>query len=354
MALLADLGERLPVEGLASWAQGSGRKAILTRTNLEAFQLWALCERQGIHAELWRGAAGNYWPGWIARLVLGFKQDVMPVDLLEQRWLKTLGPLVRISFDEALAFLAREGVFADGRLDLVQLNRAVGGGSPAAVRRTTTRLTISTIHRSKGLEFDEVLLYSPRQNSAGTAGEVRIIYVAATRAKKNFRILDKSQTVNQGARNSTWLHLRTNHFHIRNYSQQLFGILVDGAEEVDCNGHLKSIPPDELRAVASYVWEQAGAGVPRNVEISSPGEIAVPGVFLGGRRIASITPELNSDFRKIAQWQSRTFDKCAGLQLVDLATHAHDIEDRRARDAFGAACLGLNPVLSGIATIHTR
>ncbi len=352
--LLSDLGERISLENLASWVQGSGSRAILTRTNLEAYQLWSYCDRNQISAELWRGASGNYWPGWIARLVLGFKQDSMPASVLEERWRQFVGPFVPLSFDEAMELLAREGVLSEGRLDLVQLNRLVGGGAPAATARAVAKVTISTIHRSKGLEFDEVLLYSPRQNFAGTEGEVRIVYVAATRAKRVFRILDKSEVVKRGYRNAKWMNLRTHHFHLHRYAQQYFGLLMDGVEEVDWNGNLDAEAPEELRGDAIYVWEQVGRGIAQNLEIASSTADAPPGVTLGGRRIATIAPKLHSDVNRLARWQARTFDRCTGLQLVGLAAHAYDTEDHRAREAFGVACLALSPVISGIATVYTR
>src|SRR6185295_13562234 len=177
----------------------------LARTNLEAYQIWTCCERQEINAELWRGSSGSYWPGWIARLCLGFRQDFMPLAIMEERWREAVGPFTRTIISDAIALLEREGMLANGRLDLVRLNHVISSGAPAPVRKPGSTVTISTIHRSKGLEFDQVLLYSPRDNFAGTALEVRVVYVAATRAKRRFRILDRSDLIKRGAKNAIWL-----------------------------------------------------------------------------------------------------------------------------------------------------
>lgn len=200
--LIDALGERFPAESLGMFVQGTGTKAILTKTNLEAYQLWALCEKQELNAELWRGASGQYWPGWISRVVLGFKQEVMPLESARSRWREHIGHQVRLTFDEAIHMLELEGSIEDGRIDLVQLNRIVSARAPSVLRKPGGALTISTIHRSKGLEFDEVLVYLPKVNFAGDAKEVRVVYVAATRAKRALRILGRHPAVKFGLKNN--------------------------------------------------------------------------------------------------------------------------------------------------------
>ncbi|MGH9420453.1 MAG: ATP-binding domain-containing protein, partial [Thermoanaerobaculia bacterium] len=230
--LLSALAAPRTLEDLREWAHQPGTKAVLTRTNLEAYQLWTWCDRAELNADLWRGSSGSYWPGWIARLVLGFKQETMPIYRLEERWREAVGPLTRTTLSEAIEMLEREGVLADRRLDVVRLNNVIASGSPATQSKPNSAITISTVHRSKGLEFDHVLLYSPRANFAGDALEVRIVYVAATRARKHFRLLAKSDIVKGGARNSAWMNLRTRHFHVRQDNSSI-GILLDGVEEAD-------------------------------------------------------------------------------------------------------------------------
>ncbi len=347
--LLAGLGDPQSMDELHVWGQRSGTKAILARTNLEAYQIWSYCDRHEINSELWRGSSGSYWPGWIARLVLGFKQDAMPLYLLEERWHEAVGPLTRTTLADAIQILEREGVLADGRLDLVRLNHAVTSGSPAAIRRPSSTVTISTIHRSKGLEFDEVLLYSPRENFAGSALEVRVLYVAATRAKRRFRVLDRSDFVKRGARNSSWMNLRTRHFHVR--LPNSIGLLVDGVDEVDARAWLEG-SPTEIRECASFVWQQGASQIPRAIEIIN-GPHDVPDLMLGERRIGSVAGGVHQDLQRIARWQSARFDRCAGINMVDVATVAFDPEDERARELFGAACLGITPVVSGIGTVRT-
>ncbi len=73
-------------------------------------------------------------------------------------------------------------------------------------------LTVSTIHRAKGLEFDAVyLLASPIDVSAKHAEEVRTRYVAVTRAKNSFHILkkgDKKEWFFKKAPSGRWIRTR--------------------------------------------------------------------------------------------------------------------------------------------------
>jgi hypothetical protein len=347
--LLSDLGPRQLLEQLHEWAQTPGTKAILARTNLEAYQIWTWCERQEINAELWRGSSGSYWPAWIARLVLGFRQESMPLYVLEERWRESVGPFTRTSLGDATALLQREGVLADGRLDLVRLNHVISSGSPTAERKPDSTVTISTIHRSKGLEFDEVLLYSSRDNFAGTDLDVRVVYVAATRAKKRFRVLDRSELIKRGVRNGG--ALRTSHFHIRLQNNNI-GLVLDGIDEADDRLWLEE-PAEEARDCANFLWQQGASQIPRAVEIVD-GHRSSPDLVLGERRIGGVAASVHADLERIARVYSTRFDRCTGLHMVDVAAAAFDPEDKRAREAFGAACLGISPVISGIGTVRTK
>lgn len=56
------------------------------------------------------------------------------------------------------------------------------------------RVTVSTIHRAKGQEFDHVFFqYSPLKINAETTEEARIAYVAVTRPKKKLTLLTKNK-----------------------------------------------------------------------------------------------------------------------------------------------------------------
>jgi hypothetical protein len=55
----------------------------------------------------------------------------------------------------------------------------------------------------------------------------------------------------------------------------------------------------------------------------------------------------------IASWQRKRFIEMRNVSMIDVATRAHDPYSSEAQRAFGAACLGLSPVLSGIGILIT-
>ncbi|MHB1141465.1 MAG: UvrD-helicase domain-containing protein [Sulfuricaulis sp.] len=353
--LVRGLGEPVELSSLPDTLGRSGSTAILTRTNLEAYQVWKICESMGLKADLWRGSSGNYWPGWIARLTLGYGQDSMSLEMARKRWKDHIGPLVRISFTEAIAFLMTQGVVADDRIDLVQLNRVVASSAPIAKKpERQLGLVISTIHRSKGLEFDDVRIYQPKDNFAGRSDEVRVIYVAATRARKDLGIIRADRSIKWGARNNYQKGLRTHHFNIVPYPKYpSVGLLVDGPDEADWTSEIRAPDAGAQEEVAKKLWLLGGAGAPQNAVIERAVATGRLIITVGGIPICEPNLKLVDDLQTVASWQGKHFISMRDIHLVDLASHAYEITSATTQQAFGAACLGLSPVLSGIGVVIT-
>src|SRR5262249_43382345 len=149
-------------------------------TNLQVFQMARWCRSHGIQCTVRRGASGEYWPGWIARLTVGFQMEMMSLKTAEERWKMIVGSRESITFDQAVEFLKAQGVVSGSKINLISLSRQILERVPD---RTDTNvnepsLTISTIHRSKGMEFDTVFLLKPSQDFIGKPEEVRVLYVA--------------------------------------------------------------------------------------------------------------------------------------------------------------------------------
>jgi DNA helicase-2/ATP-dependent DNA helicase PcrA len=157
--------------------------AVLTRTNAEALILGTHLQREGLpvrvqHRALDRGAAP-----WLAGLfggVAGSRARIPdPAPSLATEWMSPPADLVRI--------LRHTGLARDRDVDLDRLAAMVGSGAfpEELVARRDAPVTVSNIHRAKGLEFDTVFVVDvgrlPDQESV--LEEARILYVAATRAR---------------------------------------------------------------------------------------------------------------------------------------------------------------------------
>ena len=321
-----------------------GRRAILTRTNLEAYQIWKRCTDLGLHAELWRGANGAYWPGWLARLFLGFRQEMMDVTFAIKRWNSHVAPYVTKTAEEAIQFLRDEGACDGDVIDLRVLNHLISSGSPNARTITgSSNLVVSTIHRSKGLEFDEVLLYQPWDNAAGNAGEVRILYVAATRARKRLLLLEADTTaVRRGQKQRPGYSLQTSCFHITNFVGKDFGILLDGIDAIDPYSILPRRDPEAATKLAQAIWSELALTTeqrtphPCTVRPNTDGSAAV---FINNRAVVGLNTAANDDLRTLAACRRAQLTRVDDLAIRDVATFAFDLDDQGAQSAFGAACL---------------
>lgn len=258
-------GISLPMERLGDISAPTERIAVLTRTNLEAFQISEMCRRDGISHRVERGSTGRYWPAWLARLCFGYKMDRMPLTTARTRWELRVADRENVPFEMALTYLRQHGCAEGDFLDLVDLSRLVDKTQPESCWPPAdgNTLTISTIHRSKGLEFDRVALLQsePGKFSGGDddegQGEARVLYVAATRARRQLIRLLRDGTVlrrgNKFCKGFPWMKLPR--FHLFDRQSNSNCVLIDGSEEFDLSDALQSATGITSEPVQQKIWE---------------------------------------------------------------------------------------------------
>ena len=118
---------------------------------------------------------------WVAR-VLG---DA-PTSLTKEQFQEIASSNTPLDWEEAWALLRRITKANTKYLNLVEVAQRLSNGIvPIALTRRRGQLTVSTVHRAKGLEFDHVLLlntedwYGDRDSEFG-----RALYVAITRPRR--------------------------------------------------------------------------------------------------------------------------------------------------------------------------
>lgn len=360
--ILSELGTTVDVADLAHIARERDL-AILTRTNLEAWQISEWCNKNGVPHELWRGATGAYWPGWIARLVGGFEGEVMGLPMARRRWDKLIGGAVAPAFDEAWSFLVRQGAASNDQLELRALNELIKRRSPFSIEPASqSKLIISTIHRSKGLEFNRVLIVEPMADRvSGDAFEVRVLYVAATRATEDLKVLGRSRAVfNRGYKNHPRrLYKDLAHFHT--YHNDINWLLLDGLEDLDAMSLLQAFHQNPEAAWESQqgLWEQLAhtGGVCAAARQEKRFVLRLPraGSDTTGVDVCDLSGAVASDLVKLG-WAFRG-DPSGVIGLRDipvqgLATVAFDFRDRDVAGTLGSARLALLPVIHGEAVIQ--
>lgn|GEM_PF-2928516 len=340
--LLGTLGDRVPLANVPTAIDLSVTTAILTRNNLEAYWIWDWLRERGVAADLWRGARGSYWPGWIGRLFLGFQGESMSMEMAQKRWEKYVAPYVDTSFQQAIRFLQTQGLMESGTdyIPLATIADLILNSAPVLTDGgSRSRIVISTIHRSKGLEFDDVLLLAPsRMNNDEDA---RVVYVAATRAKRSLRVLKRDEkAIRNGGKRGRGMN--TSGFHVFSYPEApQIGLLVDGHDVIDPDSILAL---DEPLSAQKRLWEEC-AGRPRTMDVSGV-SAAVSGCEFG-----NISRRILEDIRTIRRVRGASDSALGGLRIVDLATAAFPGFGSHAQEELGTARMAIVPVVTGVTSI---
>ncbi len=328
---------------LSPLATGGGSVAVLTRDNLEAWQVSSWLRAQGMPVEHWRGARGGTWPSWIALLLRGWKMGKMKMPTLEQRWGES-GCGTAEELGGARTLLAKIGVLEDDMLDIEALRRCLLTQAPPAIVRGGG-IVVSTIHRSKGLEFDHVLiLESADTRWQGDPEGVRVLYVAATRAKKALSVLSRDRTILKTGR---WLP--GGHINLYRAADGVNRVLLDGGDEVtiriEPGAHEEE---DTTHQLLSRIAEQGRVSF-----IKAEGEYRLALARDQGTVTVNrwASRKLNLDLRALERRYGfgRSLVELRGVECVGLATVAIDEEQlQQGADGVGTAGLGLVPVFSGL------
>ncbi|MFA1546489.1 UvrD-helicase domain-containing protein [Actinomadura chokoriensis] len=163
--------------------------AILCRNNGEALAISRELHNRGVPHRLQRSAQDRVVPPWVASLFLTFdwprpsRQDVM-------RQLETTTHGAGFAPDLVWKLLKRmDGNPANqASLDLSEIKKRLSQGTvpDELTRQTPAQLVVSTIHRVKGLEFDQVAIVDPgdpKDDAVEQAEAARLLYVAMTRPR---------------------------------------------------------------------------------------------------------------------------------------------------------------------------
>lgn len=164
--------------------------AILTRTNETALRISRDLYRAGIDHRFQREATERAVPAWLALAVAGRRYKDFGAAQFETRLdeLRAAGDPVPPA-DLAWQLIRRAVPGTEDQVDLGRLADRVRVGlvPDELVDLPPCPLVVSTVHRAKGLEFDNVVIVSAPpitgQGSEEILEEIRVLYVALTRAR---------------------------------------------------------------------------------------------------------------------------------------------------------------------------
>lgn len=168
-----------------------GNIGILTRSNAQALTIGSLFRKKGIAHSVKRRLEDNYLNAWIAFLFNKTKLSSFDKEdfIYEVKNLEDADEFTDEEIAEMWESVSDSGKRTTGRVsvrDLLLGIKNYGRNKGFFVTEKTTPVTISTIHRSKGREYDTVILPdSLLTSNPQEMEEQRVNYVAISRAKKH-------------------------------------------------------------------------------------------------------------------------------------------------------------------------
>lgn len=171
----------------------SGSIGILTRSNAEALIISSrLREKHVDHLFLHERSNGGYGD-WIANVFLNYPHETICYDNFKELFSKLYSGLSPLPYWKAL--LSTQTGQTGKWIDVEKLLKGVlfNPRDPLlykSANEISSNLTVCTVHRAKGREFDNVFVLdkvfdSAMNSEADRVQEERVCYVAVTRPKKN-------------------------------------------------------------------------------------------------------------------------------------------------------------------------
>ncbi|SOC52332.1 UvrD-helicase domain-containing protein [Ornithinimicrobium cerasi] len=256
LEIVADLPDLGGAEGIARpLERWGGTTAVLTRTNAQALDVAGALRGQGVAVSVQRSSSEDSVGAWLG-LALGARAEAQ-VDK------ETFAAELRNAPDapgvDDVWPLLRHLSGSRGRtLDTRALAAALASRRPprAIIAAPQTPLVVSTVHRAKGLEFDNVVLIDPEDwlvNMDDVSEELRVLYVALSRARDRIA-LGSHETDRQWRRDK-----RIDRWFKQGFRQwQTFGVELRGSDTRALGPVDRELTPLIGRAVQWHLTDRNG------------------------------------------------------------------------------------------------
>lgn len=209
-------------------------------------------------------------PAWLGRVLGGYRASDITRTAFLERWAQLVEPCRGPDPQAAWQRLKRVEGNTGKSLSVRRLHHRLYAGhrlpdsDDAYLEDEAATVSVSTIHASKGREFDHVVVLDPAEGDGNQQGnpleEARVLYVATTRAKKGLQRLARAGlpslwSVDIGDGRKRWVA------HVPGRNMYLIEIGLqgdfDGMSTVSTWDH-----PDEASAQATQdlLWREMGPG----------------------------------------------------------------------------------------------
>ncbi|WP_346536250.1 UvrD-helicase domain-containing protein [Micromonospora sp. DPT] len=221
-ANLVSIGD-LEAEGqlIERW---TGTTAVLCRDNIDVLRAAGMLRAAGLHATVQRAATEQSYAPWIAQLF----GDVPSTMISRQSFLALAETVQLDDADLAWSALRRTAESRGADLDLRALARGLRAGRRCVDLESSpaTQVVVTTVHRAKGLQFDNVVLVNATNWLRDADAEsIRVLFVALTRSRDRLAVATLRQE-------RGWMQSGPNERYFRRGPQrwQTFGVEIRGAD----------------------------------------------------------------------------------------------------------------------------
>lgn len=241
-----------------------GTTAILTRNNGEAEWISARLHKNRISHTLLRSVTPRVSLNrWIADVFWDYRErQISKKDFIERYCARVTNneKAAQDAYEAILCSLFSEPANYFSILEFINVLKHEQDIPRLLLNAPTESLTVSTIHKAKGREFDHVYLLSAFKPSSDNTEEARVWYVGATRPKSNLETVDPlkvyvSKSTPMGRR------ILTGQKYHYSYCKQ---VVVGLPEDIDSSGFIKG---DLMQAVNTQEY------IASHVKVNDPVEL---------------------------------------------------------------------------------
>ncbi|MEV4671610.1 ATP-dependent helicase [Actinomadura sp. NPDC049382] len=281
--LIGDLEDEFVCAGLRDH---DGTTAILCRTNGQALLVSELLHAGGVPHRVQRSARDRAVPAWVGLMFRRAESSIVTRSDFEELAKRLPLPAdmpPRVLWTSLLRSLPNRS----NTLDLSRFRTLIAEGRvpDELTAQPSAALTVSSMHRAKGLEFDRVLVMDPdtlRDDVQDQDEETRMLYVAMTRARHELMRLAPLKTwpmYPAKDRSGRW-----GRYQVRKRSWRLGIELVAGDVDGERPAGSHLLLPDDVfdktaAALQDHLAEHVSPGdavVLRRLEDGSPYEFQAP------------------------------------------------------------------------------
>ena len=177
-----------------------GRVALLCRTNVDVFCASSKLIEHGFRCSVPPRVDDKGLPVWIGRIFSNWQQNNISFRFFEQRWEQLIGndynSDMRRAWHNLKVIEGQDRESLDIETLRLRFRRGVDWVFDSEAETMEDGILVTTIHQSKGREYNRVLIMPPdsrmTHNPEEILEEARILYVAATRAKDTLLRIDRT------------------------------------------------------------------------------------------------------------------------------------------------------------------